>query len=98
MSESKKSIDEQQAEAKAQFDARLSAEPKLETGERRRPKPEPKKPARSKPQAHRVGSIAHYHEREEEFEMVDEPCLYVEHNVRDRKGFTINGKRYRGRV
>lgn len=92
-----KTIDEKLAEANRQFDARLASEAK--PGEVRvRPKPQ-KQVARPKAQKHRVGDFTgHYHPNETDYEIVDVPCHYVEHNVRDRKGFRINDVRYRGRV
>jgi hypothetical protein len=88
----KLSIDEQLAEANRQFDARLAAEKKAALA--------PEKPKRnSRPVVKpRVGVVAHHHERIRDDEAFDEDCLYVEHNVRDRKGFMINDRRYKGRV
>ncbi len=88
----KKSIDEQLADANRKFDARLEAE-----GVRVRPKPQ-KQIVRPKAQKHRPGDVAHYHPNETEYEIIDVPCYYVDHTVRDRKGFTINGVRYRNKI
>lgn len=104
---STKSIDEQLAEANKAFDERLKAEradtkPEsvavaLPEGAVVRPKPQ-KQIVRPKAQKHRPGDFAHYHPNETEYEIVDMPCYYVEHVVRDRKGFMINDVRYRGKI
>ena len=86
-------IDEQLAEANKEFEARMAAE-----GKRILPKPEAKVLVRPRTKAHRVGDVAHTHFNETDFEIVENDCLYVNHTVRDRKGFTINGKRYQGKV
>jgi len=44
------------------------------------------------------GEIAHYHRKENAVEEWDEPCYFVEHFVDDAKGFSINEKRYKGKV
>lgn len=95
------SIDEQLAAANKVFDARLAAEGKAERkleGVRISPKPAAKKPIPPKAKSHRPGEIAHTHFNETDFEVVETDCIYVDHQVRDRKGFTINGKRYHGKV
>ena len=83
----KKSIDEQLAEANRQFDARLAVEKKTAS----------KKSKRQVAKPH-VGGLAHQHERTRDGEVFDEDCLYVEHTVRDRKGFMLNDRRYQGKV
>jgi len=96
-----KSIDEQLAEAKKDFDARLASEAKAERkleGVKTTPKPPAKKPIPPKAKTHQFGEIAHTHFNETDFEIVEVDCKYVNHQVRDRKGFTINGKRYHGKV
>jgi hypothetical protein len=46
----------------------------------------------------KVGEIAHYHHKENETEEWDEPCYFVEHIVKNGKGFSINEVRYTGKV
>lgn len=92
----KPSIDEQLAEANRQFDERLEAE-KSAKGVRvsKKALKEIQKPRRQKFQP---GEIAHQHFAETETEIIEKDCLYVSHMVYDRKGFTLNGKLYQGRV
>lgn len=91
--EKKLSIDEQLAKANEQFDSRLKAE-----GVRVSPKPEPKKQVKPKTRMHYVGEVAHQHFNEDDFQVYEVDCKYINHTVRDKKGFTINGKRYQGKV
>jgi hypothetical protein len=46
----------------------------------------------------KVGEIAHYHHKENETESWDEPCHFVDHTVRDAKGYSLNEVRYVGKV
>jgi hypothetical protein len=99
--ETKPSIDAQLAEANKAFDARLAKDAKAarkEEGVRVLPKPAPKAPPRPKAKQHYKGEVAHTHFNENDFEIIEVDCKYIEHNVRDKKGFTINGRRYHGRV
>lgn len=89
----KKSIDELLAEENQKFDARLEAEAKA--GERRIPKPE-KKVTKPKVQGKRVGDVAHVHYFEEEFDIVERPCLMVEHFAGEK--LYINEKEFFGTV
>jgi hypothetical protein len=101
-----KNIDEQLAEANRQFDARLAADkPKaaveVKPGVRVIQKTEGPRKAKPKRSRHAVGEVAHPnkpHYRETDTEIIEMDCYYVEHVVRDRKGFTINDTRYRGKV
>jgi hypothetical protein len=101
MENEKKSIDEQLAEANRAFETRLASEAKAERkaeGVRVTAKLAPKPLPKPKTKQHRSGDVAHTHFNETDFEIVENDCLYVDHQVRDRKGFTINGKRYHGKV
>jgi hypothetical protein len=93
----KLSIDEKLAQANAEFDKRLAA---ADTGvpvERATPKP-PRIIVKPKFKGKKVGDVAHQHFSENETEVIERDCLYVEHLVNDRKGFKINETRYQGRV
>lgn len=46
----------------------------------------------------KVGAVAHYHRAEDEFEIWDEPCYFVEHVVNVPQGIDINADNYRGKV
>jgi len=95
-----KSIDEQLAEANAEFDSRLKAEArgeKLAAVERTVPKPQ-KVRVVPKRQKFKAGDVAHTHFQEREDDMLEVDCLYVEHFVDDRRGFAVNGVRYSGKV
>ena len=48
--------------------------------------------------ANKIGTVAHYHKNEDEIEIWDEPCLFVEHVVNVPKGLDINGEIYSGKV
>jgi hypothetical protein len=95
----KPSIDEQLAEANRQFDERLQAEKaaKADKSVRVTSKPQ-KKPEKPKRQRFQPGEVAHQHFAETETDIIEKDCLYVSHTVYDRKGFTINGTLYQGRV
>ena len=45
-----------------------------------------------------VGAVAHYHERDNENEIWDEPCLFTTYVVREPGGLDINATRYMGKV
>ena len=104
-----KSIDEKLEEANRQFDERLKAEAKAKgepvVGEAvevapniRVTKKTEKKRVLPKSQRHKVGEVSCWHPYEDDYEIVEKACHYVEHTVRDRKGFELNGKRYQGKV
>jgi hypothetical protein len=94
--ENEKSIDEQLAEANAEFDNRLKAD-RRDVGERIKPKPQ-KVRVVPKRQKFKVGDVAHTHFQEREDDMLEVDCLFIEHFVDDRRGFAINGVRYSGKV
>ena len=100
MSETKQlSIDEQLAAEQTKFDQRLKAEAKAELPEGAKVVIKPK--AKVRPPQRRTfqpGEVAHVHYRETDTDMLEIPCKYVLHNVRDKKGFMINDTRYRGKV
>ena len=97
--ENKQTIDEQLAQANAEFNKRLADESKglKVAGERVIPKPV-KPVVRPKVQRKQVGDVAHVHYDERDYEIVERDCKYVGHTVNDRKGFKINNIRYQGRV
>ena len=45
-----------------------------------------------------VGAIAHYHTKDNETEIWEEPCLFVKHFVREPGGLEINQTIYKGSV
>jgi hypothetical protein len=92
-SEAKLSIDEQLAIENEKFEARMKAE-----GVKITKKLPPKPAGRPKALQHKAGEVAHSHYRENDFEIYEYDCKYVSHQVRDRKGFTVNGKRFQGKV
>jgi len=100
MADPKLSIDEQLEQENRKFDARLAADGKAERkaeGQRAVPKVL-KQRVPPKAQLYKVGQVAHVHYRETPDEMIEVICPYVEHTVRDKKGFTINNRTYRGKV
>lgn len=92
-----KSIDEKLAQANAEFDKRLADETKSAAGERVTQKVT-KPPVRPQLQKKRIGDVAHTHFDENDYELIERDCLFVEHFVNDRKGFRINNIRYQGKV
>lgn len=46
----------------------------------------------------KLGEIAHYHKKENEYETWDEPCLYVSHHIDIPGGIDINDDNYKGTV
>ena len=98
METQEKSIDEQLAQANAEFDKRLADEnAKKPANERIVAKPA-KPVVRPKVQRKQPGDVAHVHYDERDYEIVERDCKYVGHTVNDRKGFKINNIRYQGRV
>jgi hypothetical protein len=96
----KLSIDEQLAEENRKFDARLAADAKAERkaeGQKLIPKVT-KVRVPPKRKVFRAGEVAHPHFRETDEGMLEIPCLYVDYTVKDRKGFTINDRLYKGKV
>lgn len=51
-----------------------------------------------KPKTGKLGSVAHYHHKENDVEEWDEPCLFVEHVIGIPGGIDINDDNYRGKV
>ena len=45
-----------------------------------------------------VGAVAHYHPKDNETEIWDEPCLFTSYLVREPGGLDINATRYIGNV
>ena len=45
-----------------------------------------------------VGAVAHYHTKDNETEIWEEPCLFIEHFVREPGGLEINQTMYAGKV
>jgi len=45
-----------------------------------------------------VGAVAHYHTKDNETEIWEEPCLFIEHFVREPSGLEINSTLYSGKV
>lgn len=94
-------IDQKLADEQRKFDARLAAEAKAErkeAGQRLVPQKPGKVRIAPKKQIHQPGEVAHHHYRETEEGMMEIDCLYITHNVRDKKGFVINDRTYRGKV
>lgn len=90
MENENKSIDEKLAQANAEFDKRLAGERVIQKVV--------KPPVRPQLQKKRIGDVAHTHFDENDYELIERDCLFVEHIVNDRKGFRINNIRYQGKV